>query len=143
MNLKELTEVKEFLDVIIDKCCFIDEQLAMELDAGPDGAGEPLGQEADSDTPPDPLEEARVAVQEVVDLVGAVLDHTEVYRKRYLGQRQQSGGGVAATRERDEVESRTRGSALLTRRRQLELPTEGGSSNGTRKKSRTAIRPLK
>jgi len=139
VNLKELTSVKELVEDAVDKIGYIVEVLEQELgDGGPvanDGNEsdmEPSGQE--SDTPPDPLEDARIAGVQAYDILGAILDVTEPHRKRFAAQSRvarPSGNRVAT--------------APVADPRQVEIPEleEKGGRNGQVKKSRIATRPIR
>jgi len=129
MNLKELTNVKEYIDDALGKLGFIIEVLDGELFAGGDGDGESVGEGSDlSDEPVDPLEDGRLAAVHAYDLLAAVLDITEVHRKRYLAQRGVAGAGNRA--------GNTSGNTVASVERQEVLPgtapvLKEGGSDGT------------
>jgi len=112
VNLKELTQVKEFIDDCIECCCQIDECVAEEMaipewdssddhDAMDGSAVEPHGEGlGTSDVPQDPLAEARVQVERILTNLAEMLDITEPYRKKYDAARIAASGGPKTHLER-------------------------------------------
>jgi len=139
MNLKELTNVKELIDISLEKIGFVIEVLQAELDGGGDGGGESLGEDSDvSDEAVDPLEDCRLAAVHAYDVLAAVLDVTEPHRKRYVASSVARPGNTRGN---------TSGNTVASVERQTSVPgtdavLKGGSNGSHAKTSRSLRRPI-
>ncbi len=136
VNLKELTDVKELVEICCEKLGFVVEVLEDELrdvPTGDDAGSESPEEEVGVDEPVDPLEDARVAAIQAYDILASILDVTEPHRKRYEAQRSARDGGVGGSGGAKLPRRQTgiRDAVLTTDKRQLVIPGAGNSAGNT------------
>lgn len=140
VNLKDLTDVKEYCDYILDELSTAREAVEQELNPDSD-AGE-MGSTGESpgeiqDVPPDPLEDALAALERVHEMVGEVLNVTEPYRKRYQAARDDAAAAARNAPRRGARRSRQHNESVAKEEEvdgEVEKPTSRG---------RTVIRPFR